>query len=148
MNWAKIQEDVVKIILAMVITAFGGATVWGVTTIIQHERQLILQEAENKMLKEQLSNARSRDEELITMMAEEIKKLQKAVEETCAHVVEEEKPEWPPVAKPQPQPKKDPKEAFNKFFPPEQKTQDYDRILRDKFRERTEQHQIQEQIRE
>jgi len=73
------------------------------------------------------------------MMAEEIKKLKEAVEATCAHMAEEvAKPEFPLA--PQPEPKK-PKETFNKFFPPEQRTDDYQRILRDKFEQRTNQMQ-------
>lgn len=142
MQWQKIIEQTVTVVLSMVLTAFGGATVWGITTILQHERTLIQGQAEFETMKKELEAARQRDEELITMMAEEMKKLQKAVEASCEHLVEkgDEKPEFP-MPQPIPPVGKDPKKTFDKFFPPEQRTDDYQRILRDKYRQRTEQNQ-------
>ena len=144
MNWKKITEQVVTVILSMVLTAMGGGVVWGLTTILQQQKRLADQGADIIILKDAAAKASERDKELITLMAEEIKKLQKAVKETCDHAIEhtEEKPTWP-IAKPLlplPPPKKG-KKITDKFFP-EQKMEEYQRILRDKFEQRTEQMQM------
>lgn len=148
MNRTKIIEQVVTVILSMVFTAFGGAVVWGVTTVIVHEKKLMEQKQTNDDLLKAMQEAHKRDKELVTMMAEEIKKLQDAVRKTCEHVETEAKNPlesvfpWPRPPQPQPEEKlkDEPKrrnDKFEKFFPPEQRTDDYQRILRDKFEQRT-----------
>lgn len=138
MNWKKIVEQTVTLILSMVLTGVGTAIGYTVVTVMQHERDLAKKDAQILMLQEALKHTKQRDEELISMMAEEIKKLKLAVEESCAHVAGEvSKPAFPVRPLPDPQPEKDPKKVFDKFFPPEQRTDDYQRILRDKFKQRT-----------
>lgn len=147
MNWKKIVEQTVTVVLSMVLTGIGGAIVWGITTILQHERELATKSAQILLLQEAMKHTKDRDEELVTMMAEEIKKLKLAVEESCAHLAEEKeelkqlgpiKPQLPlELEKPKKIPESNSK--FEKFFPPEQRTDDYQRILRDKFNQRTEQ---------
>ena len=129
MNWKKIVEQVVTVVLSMVLTAFGGATVWAITTILQHERELATKSAKIMILEDELKRAQERDEKLLTLVAEEIKKIQDGTKP------EEEKKEpmvWP-IPRPTPIPPT-PKKA-----PPKQGTEEYQRILRDKFRQRTEQ---------
>lgn len=144
MNRTKIVEQVVTVILSMVFTAFGGAVVWGVTTVIVHEKKLMQQKQTNDDLLKAMEEAHKRDKELITMMAEEIKKLHEAMKSTCDHIESENKNPLAgvmPWVKPEDDKAKEkPKEKIaDKFFPPEQRTDDYQRILRDKFEQRTEQ---------
>jgi hypothetical protein len=153
MNWKKITEQVVTVVLSMVLTAVGGGIVWGLTTILQHERTIANGGAEIKILKNELRLARERDKELVSLMAEEIKKLQ-ATLKAAAMEKDNEKPmlkpaDLIPVPQPIPPPpkEKDPeKEKIqDKFFPKEQKVDEYKRILRDKFNQRTDQLQQQMQ---
>ena len=141
MNRTKIVEQVVTVVLSMVFTAFGGAVVWGVTTVIVHEKKLMEQKRTNDDLLKSLEEARQADKELVTMMAEEMRKLQEAVKKTCDHV-ESENDKNPlaevfPWVKPEEKAKDEPRKKISeKFFPPEQRTDDYQRILRDKFQQR------------
>lgn len=146
MNWQKIAEDSMKVLVGMTLAAIGAAVGWNLRTTLMHERELATKDAQMKIMEHELAIARAADKELITMMAEEIKKLKEAVEATCAHMAAEPaKPEFPLPLQPQPEkPKKDPKKTFEKFFPPEQRTDDYQRILRDKFEQRTEQMQMKD----
>jgi len=143
MNWQKIAEDSMKVLIAMTLAAIGAAVGWNLRTTMMHERELATKDARMEIMEHELAIARAADKELITMMAEEIKKLKEAVEATCAHMAAESaKPEFPMPL--QPQPEKNPKKTFDKFFPPEQRTDDYQRILRDKFDQRTEQMQLKD----
>lgn len=149
MNWQKIVEYTMAGVITMLMGGVGTALSWGLITLTQHDRALVDKDAEMKILKHEMQLAKERDEELISMMAEEIKKLQKAVEDSCAHLAEESekaKPVFPVKPLPQPEkpkekPETDPNKIFEKYFPPEQRTDDYQRILRDKYRQRTEQMQ-------
>lgn len=138
MDWKKITEQVVTIVIAGLLMAFGSTVVWGVKVILDHERQLIIKDGEIQNLQAELQRAASRDKELISILAEEIKKVEKAHEEKEPII-------GPMPAKPRPnvfiKPKKNP--VAEKMFP-EQRVEDYQRILRDKFEQRTEQHQMRE----
>ncbi len=160
MSWNKVLEYAVSGLIVALIAGAGTAISWGMLNISEQRRDLTDQKADMKIMRHEMKLMRKRDEELITMMGEEIKKLQLAVEETCLHLTETDEKE--PIKKlepyelvplPQPQPKKDPESipkkkdpsaTLEKFFPPEQKTEDYQRILRDKFNQRTEQMQMQQ----
>lgn len=141
MNWSKIVEYTMAGVITMLMGGVGTALSWGLLTLSQHDRALADKDADMKILRHEMALSKKRDEELITMMAEEIKKLKAAVEESCAHAAEETYADNLPLPQPRPEKKKDPKKSFEKFFPPEQRTEDYQRILRDKFNQRTEQMQ-------
>ena len=134
MDWKKVTEQVVTIVIAGLLMAFGSAVVWGVKVILDHERQLIMKDGEIRNLQVELQRTQKRDKELLELVAEEMKQIQEAVNKTCEH---KEEPVFP---QPQPAPKVNP--TAEKFFP-EQKTEDYKRILRDKFEQRTMPQQMQ-----
>jgi len=146
MNWKKITEQVITVVLSMVLTGFGGATVWAISTILTQQREQAIQAAKIIILEENLKAAQERDKVAVTLMAEEIKKMKKAVEEALAEHGKPDKVKVP-FTGPIEVPKTDPKKTFDKFFPPEQRTEDYQRILRDKLDERTK-NRMQEQIRQ
>jgi len=125
MNWRKVIEQTVTVVLSMVLTATGTAVGWGIVTVMQHDRELSRKDAELQILKHEMEMARERDKELIAMMAEELKKLQDHIQEM--------KDQEPLAA----EPKKDPKK-------PKWSEQDYQHILRDKFEQRTEQMQLEQ----
>lgn len=134
MNWQKITEYAMAGVITMLMGAAGTALSWGMLTLSQHDRALADKSAEIKILQHELELTRERDKELITMMAEELKKLQE-------HIQEMKDLEQPTPIAPQPfsLPKKEPKKKW-----PEQKVEDYQHILRDKFEQRTEQLQLKE----
>lgn len=120
-----------KVLIAMTLAAIGAAVGWNLRTTMLHERELATKDAQLKIMQHELEISRERDKELITMMAEELKKLQE-------HIAEMKSVEQPTPLAPQPFeiPKKDPK---NKKDP---RIEDYQHILRDKFEQRTEQMQM------
>lgn len=131
MNWTKISEQVTTVVIAGLLVAFGSAVVWGVKVILDHERVLVRQEATNANVQEKMAEGKERDKELIALLAQELKALQQAIDAKHAEPVVGP---VPPVAWPQPKPT-----AKSKLFP-KQTTEDYQRILRDKFEQRTEQY--------
>lgn len=137
MDWKKITEQVVTIVIAGLLMAFGSTVVWGVKVILDHERQLIIKDGEIQNLQAELERAKSRDKELIGILAEEIKGMQSVA------------PTPEPIIGPMPiRPststfiKPERPSAADKLFP--DKVEEYQRILRDKFEQRTEQHQLRE----
>lgn len=123
MDWKKVQEQVVTVIISGLLLAFGGTVVWAVTVILEHERNDITQAAEIELLKRELSDGKKINKEMLTITAEELHKLRKQIAEKPPESITP----WP---------------APN-AAPPMQSTDEYKGILRDKFEQRMQ--QIQQQ---
>jgi hypothetical protein len=142
LNWQKVTEQVATVVLSMVLTAVGSAVAWGVVTILGHERELIMREARIKQLEQDLKDAKGRDTEIVNLMGEEIDDLRGSIRRLWAtrNKTREATTEVKPVPE-IPDSTKEPKEPKKPIeeFQIKPKGDDYKRILRDKFEQRTQQ---------
>jgi len=53
-NWAKISEDSVKVLIAMILAAVGAAVGWNLRTTMLHERELATKDAQLKIMEHEL----------------------------------------------------------------------------------------------
>jgi len=143
MNWKKIVEQVVTIVLTMLVTAVGTAIALGMSMLFQHERELSRKDARIEILENELKLSKDRDKELVTLVAEEIKVLQESVESACQQLKKEEDAKEPETSSwfGMPKPKKP--TAAEKLF---QDKKNYERVLRDKFEQRIQQHQMEQRM--